>query len=72
MWKFFLSKQICWLRWGNIEFPLPFGRVMNPTESFIHTLDEKVSAIHFAYVNLEFDFAVQNFYVAELFFSLTL
>ncbi|KAL9666643.1 hypothetical protein QQ045_000978 [Rhodiola kirilowii] len=30
--------------WGNIEFPLPFGRVLSPTESFIHTLDEKTSA----------------------------
>ncbi|KAM7484218.1 hypothetical protein LguiA_000227 [Lonicera macranthoides] len=31
-------------KWGNIEFPLPFGRVMSPTESFIHKLDEKTSA----------------------------
>ncbi|CAL5189012.1 unnamed protein product [Lathyrus oleraceus] len=31
-------------RWGNIEFPLPFGRVMSATESFIHGLDEKTSA----------------------------
>lgn len=30
-------------RWGNIEFPLPFGRVMSATESFIHGLDEKVN-----------------------------
>jgi hypothetical protein len=29
-------------RWGNIEFPLPFGRVLSPSESFIHELDEKV------------------------------
>ncbi|KAF1874824.1 hypothetical protein Lal_00007439 [Lupinus albus] len=29
-------------KWGNIEFPLPFGRVMSPTESFIHGLDEKI------------------------------
>ncbi|CAJ2659069.1 unnamed protein product [Trifolium pratense] len=28
-------------KWGNIEFPLPFGRVMSSTESFIHGLDEK-------------------------------
>ncbi|KAE9445186.1 hypothetical protein C3L33_22917, partial [Rhododendron williamsianum] len=28
--------------WGNIEFPMPFGRVMSPTENFIHGLDEKV------------------------------
>ncbi|MED6196555.1 ATP-citrate synthase alpha chain protein 2, variant 3 [Stylosanthes scabra] len=31
-------------KWGNIEFPLPFGRVLSPTESFIHSLDEKTSA----------------------------
>nr|AZI76137.1 ACL alpha2 [Vaccinium corymbosum] len=31
-------------RWGSIEFPMPFGRVMSPTESFIHGLDEKTSA----------------------------
>ncbi|PHU02833.1 ATP-citrate synthase alpha chain protein 2 [Capsicum chinense] len=31
-------------KWGNIEFPLPFGRVMSATESFIHGLDEKTSA----------------------------
>ncbi|KAL5666480.1 hypothetical protein ACJX0J_026588, partial [Zea mays] len=28
-------------KWGGIEFPLPFGRVLSPTESFIHELDEK-------------------------------
>ncbi|KAK3421381.1 hypothetical protein EUGRSUZ_G02039 [Eucalyptus grandis] len=28
-------------KWGDIEFPLPFGRVLSPTESFIHSLDEK-------------------------------
>ncbi|KNA08135.1 hypothetical protein SOVF_165330 [Spinacia oleracea] len=31
-------------KWGNIEFPLPFGRIMSPTESFVHGLDEKTSA----------------------------
>ncbi|KAI5679221.1 hypothetical protein M9H77_10171 [Catharanthus roseus] len=31
-------------KWGNIEFPLPFGRVMSSTESYIHGLDEKTSA----------------------------
>ncbi|KAG9147647.1 hypothetical protein Leryth_015718 [Lithospermum erythrorhizon] len=31
-------------KWGDLEFPLPFGRVMSPTESFIHGLDEKTSA----------------------------
>ncbi|CAN0923969.1 ATP-citrate synthase alpha chain protein 1 [Linum grandiflorum] len=31
-------------KWGDIEFPLPFGRVMSATESFIHRLDEKTSA----------------------------
>ncbi|PPR86949.1 hypothetical protein GOBAR_AA33740 [Gossypium barbadense] len=31
-------------KWGNIEFPLPFGRVMSATESYIHGLDERTSA----------------------------
>ncbi|KAG5522143.1 hypothetical protein RHGRI_034358 [Rhododendron griersonianum] len=31
-------------KWGNIDFPMPFGRVMSSTESFIHGLDEKTSA----------------------------
>ncbi|KAE9593728.1 putative ATP citrate synthase [Lupinus albus] len=31
-------------KWGNIEFPLPFGRVLSPAESFIHSFDEKTSA----------------------------
>ncbi|PIN16033.1 ATP-citrate lyase [Handroanthus impetiginosus] len=31
-------------KWGDIEFPLPFGRVLSPTKSFIHSLDEKTSA----------------------------
>ncbi|KAK7846860.1 atp-citrate synthase alpha chain protein 1 [Quercus suber] len=31
-------------KWGSIEFPMPFGRVMSPSESFIHGLDEKTSA----------------------------
>ncbi|KAG9146333.1 hypothetical protein Leryth_008010 [Lithospermum erythrorhizon] len=31
-------------KWGDIEFPMPFGRVMSPTEIFIHGLDEKTSA----------------------------
>jgi len=31
-------------KWGNIEFPMPFGRVMSSTEKFIHGLDEKTSA----------------------------
>ncbi|KAH0916581.1 hypothetical protein HID58_031027 [Brassica napus] len=31
-------------KWGDTEFPMPFGRVMSPTESFIHGLDEKTSA----------------------------
>ncbi|KAJ1417202.1 Succinyl-CoA synthetase-like [Sesbania bispinosa] len=30
-------------KWGNVEFPLPFGRVLSPTESFIHSLDDKKS-----------------------------
>ncbi|CAH9095506.1 unnamed protein product [Cuscuta europaea] len=31
-------------KWGNIEFPMPFGRVMGANERFIHGLDEKTSA----------------------------
>ncbi|KAL5725087.1 ATP citrate synthase [Ranunculus cassubicifolius] len=31
-------------KWANIEFPMPFGRVMSPTESYVHGLDEKTSA----------------------------
>eukprot|EP01018_Ginkgo_biloba_P009424 Gb_37680 [translate_table: standard] len=31
-------------KWGNIEFPLPFGRVMSTAESAIHGMDEKTSA----------------------------
>jgi hypothetical protein len=38
-WMYFYT-----FRWGDIDFPLPFGRVLNPTESFIHSLDEKVVA----------------------------
>lgn len=38
----FLSHIVTLCRWGNIEFPLPFGRVLSATESFIHALDEKV------------------------------
>ncbi|URE38161.1 ATP-grasp domain [Musa troglodytarum] len=29
-------------KWGSIEFPLPFGRVLSFTEKFVHELDEKV------------------------------
>ncbi|KNA08857.1 hypothetical protein SOVF_158940 [Spinacia oleracea] len=31
-------------KWGDIEFPLPFGRVLSSTEGYIHSLDEKTSA----------------------------
>uniref|UniRef100_A0A0D6R3P5 ATP citrate synthase n=1 Tax=Araucaria cunninghamii TaxID=56994 RepID=A0A0D6R3P5_ARACU len=31
-------------KWGNIEFPMPFGRVMSLAESAIHSMDEKTSA----------------------------
>ncbi|XP_021751821.1 ATP-citrate synthase alpha chain protein 2-like [Chenopodium quinoa] len=31
-------------KWGDIEFPLPFGRVLSSTEDYIHSLDEKTSA----------------------------
>ncbi|KAL4388701.1 hypothetical protein GQ457_09G020590 [Hibiscus cannabinus] len=31
-------------KWGNLEFPLPFGRVLSPEESFILDLNDKTSA----------------------------
>ncbi len=31
-------------KWGNIEFPVPFGRRFTPEEEFIHELDEKTGA----------------------------
>eukprot|EP00249_Psilotum_nudum_P016520 c25861_g1_i1 orf=172-1464(+) len=31
-------------KWGDFEFPLPFGRVMNPAEQLVHSMDEKTSA----------------------------
>ncbi|KAJ7568788.1 hypothetical protein O6H91_01G048300 [Diphasiastrum complanatum] len=31
-------------KWGNIEFPLPFGRVLSPAEETIHRMDEKTGA----------------------------
>ncbi|KAJ6903923.1 hypothetical protein NC651_021174 [Populus alba x Populus x berolinensis] len=41
-------------KWGNIEFPMPFGRVMSSTESFVHGLDEKTSAsLKFTVLNPE-------------------
>lgn len=30
-------------RWGDLEFPLPFGRTMTAAEERIHEMDEKVS-----------------------------
>lgn len=35
-------------RWCNVEFPLPFGRVLSPEESFLHDLNEKVAAIYYS------------------------
>lgn len=31
-------------KWGEIEFPLPFGRVMSPAEQLVYGMDEKTSA----------------------------
>jgi ATP citrate (pro-S)-lyase len=31
-------------KWGDIEFPLPFGRTMTPAEERIHRMDEKTGA----------------------------
>jgi hypothetical protein len=47
-WITFMNDhEYSFFRWGNIEFPLPFGRVMSPTESFVHGLDEKVNKYTF-------------------------
>lgn len=35
-------RHVCSCRWGDIEFPLPFGRTMSLAEHHIHSLDEKV------------------------------
>lgn len=31
-------------KWGDVEFPLPFGRSMTPQEARVHTLDETTGA----------------------------
>ncbi|CAI5513280.1 unnamed protein product [Closterium sp. Naga37s-1] len=31
-------------KWGDVEFPLPFGRTMSPSEERIHEMDEKTGA----------------------------
>lgn len=31
-------------KWGDIEFPLPFGRTMTSQESYVHSLDENTGA----------------------------
>ncbi|KAH7427684.1 hypothetical protein KP509_10G055000 [Ceratopteris richardii] len=31
-------------KWGDVEFPLPFGRVMTPAEQLVYAMDEKTSA----------------------------
>ncbi|MCO5546898.1 hypothetical protein L7F22_000335 [Adiantum nelumboides] len=31
-------------KWGNVEFPLPFGRVMTPAEQLVYAMDEKTGA----------------------------
>jgi ATP citrate (pro-S)-lyase len=31
-------------KWGDVEFPLPFGRTMTPQEAAIHSLDEATGA----------------------------
>ncbi|CAL5354856.1 unnamed protein product [Camellia sinensis] len=46
-------------KWGDIEFPLPFGRVLSPTESFIHSLDEKVKTVPIRTVNRQCSSSLQ-------------
>lgn len=31
-------------KWGDVEFPLPFGRLMTAQESYVHSLDEATGA----------------------------
>ncbi len=31
-------------RWGDLEFPLPFGRTMTAAEEYVHELDSKTGA----------------------------
>ena len=31
-------------KWGDIEFPLPFGRTMSSQESYVHSLDENTGS----------------------------
>ncbi len=31
-------------KWGEVEFPLPFGRTMSPQEEHVHSLDEATGA----------------------------
>lgn len=31
-------------KWGNLEFPLPFGRTLSDAEQFVHNLDEATGA----------------------------
>ena len=35
---------MCWPRWGDLEFPLPFGRSMTSAEEHVHELDGKTGA----------------------------
>ena len=34
----------CLFRWGDLEFPLPFGRSMTAAEEYVHDLDSKTGA----------------------------
>ena len=35
---------VCLIRWGDLEFPLPFGRSMTAAEEYVHDLDSKTGA----------------------------
>lgn len=51
-------------RWGDIEFPLPFGRVMSPTESFVHALDEKVvifESVQYFFLLIIFEICINHY-----------
>ncbi|XP_022711313.1 ATP-citrate synthase-like [Varroa jacobsoni] len=38
------ADYICKARWGNVDFPPPFGRDATPEEAYIHDLDSKSGA----------------------------
>ena len=38
------NRRVPGCRWGELEFPLPFGRSMTSAEEYVHSLDGKTGA----------------------------